>query len=870
MYCKRIWSLTLVVIFTLLTTTGYVSAQFESQTAPQTVDDDAHDTSAFRVRIQNVSPEGDVPTLFAPGVWVLHSEAGPLFTTGEEDRDEGLEALAEDGDPTALAASLLAKGLTSGNFDTPVCADSPRPLQSREFYEFEMTASPETPYLSFATMLVQSNDLFLAPVENGIALFDEDGKAIGLQNVTHELLLWDAGTEANEEPGTGPNQAPRQSVANTGPSDENATVRPVNDESEYPDIADLLRVYIVLVPMVERDQGRQPSPPPDNSIGEEFQVGDVQWRVLSAHKLGHELKNQKGDRQTTDERFTQVRFQFLNVGSDPLVFEAIEDLPLHDSQGREYEHYRVPGIPTAHYPKEFIADDEECFGRWWFGRWQPFLLKPNILTTCTTIFEIKVDATDLLLQADGLGSSGGSTPESVGLDLPLNPPKSIGDVIQVGDVRWQVLSAEDLGHVLEAESKREKTKERFVAVRFKLTNKGSSDLGFRGAILRDSQGREYERGRFEFIAEIERCTGGILGPFPLKPNSITNCTSIYEVPANATGLIFIADDLDGSEDGAETVALSLSDVMPVRFYFVEEDVEVGDLCWHVLSVEELGMELTNDEGDTATTQGRFVQTQFRLLNLSSGTLGYEGVALVDSRGREYSHFGERLEFIADDKECPPSLIPPNRYSLKPNKPTNCTTIHEVAEDAKNFTLLASDLEGYESSYIALPDLAKDPPPLCHVLPGTHEVDKDIAPGIYRGEGEADSFCKWARLNDMKEDPKSIIAMGLHEGPFYVEIQDTDVAFTTECELVPIGCLERLDPPPTLIPPGMYVVGLDIGPGEYKGEPQEDLFCFWQRLNDFRGEDESTIAWDLAGEEYAVEVDATDFAVEFHCPVEKVR
>ena len=110
---------------------------------------------------------------------MLHSEAGPLFTTGEEDRDEGLEALAEDGDPTALAASLLAKGLTSGNFDTPVCADSPRPLQSREFYEFEVTASPETPYLSFATMLVQSNDLFLAPVENGIALFDEDGKAIG-------------------------------------------------------------------------------------------------------------------------------------------------------------------------------------------------------------------------------------------------------------------------------------------------------------------------------------------------------------------------------------------------------------------------------------------------------------------------------------------------------------------------------------------------------------------------------------------------------------------------------------------------------------------------------------------------------------------
>ena len=69
---------------------------------------------------------------------------------------------------------------------------------------------------------------------------------------------------------------------------------------------------------------------------------------------------------------------------------------------------------------------------------------------------------------------------------------------------------------------------------------------------------------------------------------------------------------------------------------------------------------------------------------------------------------------------------------------------------------------------------------------------------------------------------------------------------------------------------MYVGGLDIAPGKYKGEPQEDLFCFWQRLNDFRGEDDSTIAWDLPGEQYVVKVDATDFAVEFHCPVVKVE
>ena len=163
MHDKRVWSLALAAIFTLVITTGYVSAQVASRAASQTVDED--DTVTFRVRIQNISSDGNAPTLFAPGAWALHSNADPLFTNGEADRGEGLESLAEDGDPAKLVETLLAKGLTAGNFNTPVCADSPRPLQTGEFYEFEVTASPATPYLSFATMLVQSNDLFLAPSE---------------------------------------------------------------------------------------------------------------------------------------------------------------------------------------------------------------------------------------------------------------------------------------------------------------------------------------------------------------------------------------------------------------------------------------------------------------------------------------------------------------------------------------------------------------------------------------------------------------------------------------------------------------------------------------------------------------------------------
>ena len=214
------------------------------------------DAVTFLVRIENVSGDSDLPTPFAPGVWVLHSEAGPLFTTGEADRGYGLEALAEDGDPSHLAAALSDMELHAGVFNTPAGSDAPGVLLPGGAYEFEVKATPDTPYLSFATMLVQSNDLFVGPDETGIALFDMDGMAMDMMmhDVTADLLLWDAGTEANEEPGTGPNQAPRQSGANTGPADGMATVHVVDDEFTYPEVTALLKVTIDVVMMVDDDK----------------------------------------------------------------------------------------------------------------------------------------------------------------------------------------------------------------------------------------------------------------------------------------------------------------------------------------------------------------------------------------------------------------------------------------------------------------------------------------------------------------------------------------------------------------------------------------------------------------------------------------
>ena len=189
----------------------------------------------FTVRIENLG------TLLAPGAWVAQRGGTPFFTDGQPDRGKGLEALAEDGNPAELAANLPRN---SGVFNTPVGADSPGPLAFMEMgnaYEFTFVARPGD-RLSFATMYVQSNDLFLAPGDTGIALFTDDRQPIS-GDITAQIGLWDAGTEVNEEPGVGANQAPRQAAANTG-ADEGGTVRLVDDGFTYPAVADIVRITI--------------------------------------------------------------------------------------------------------------------------------------------------------------------------------------------------------------------------------------------------------------------------------------------------------------------------------------------------------------------------------------------------------------------------------------------------------------------------------------------------------------------------------------------------------------------------------------------------------------------------------------------------
>ncbi len=117
-------------------------------------------------------------------------------------------------------------------------------------YEFVFHAH-DGDYLSFATMLAQSNDGFLAPNEYGIALYDMGAPISG--DVTDQVYYWDLGSERNEPIGEGMYQAPRQPAPNSGPAGDGMVrlASDLNDNLSYPTAADLVVVTVTAGDMGE-------------------------------------------------------------------------------------------------------------------------------------------------------------------------------------------------------------------------------------------------------------------------------------------------------------------------------------------------------------------------------------------------------------------------------------------------------------------------------------------------------------------------------------------------------------------------------------------------------------------------------------------
>lgn len=239
---------------------------------------------------------GNVDLHVSPGVFSLHGADGGLFALGDAAPELGLEALAEDGDPSALVASLtplsgvtqmvsagvwavsdgaasamytmgapapgnglegLAEDGKFGDLWDAVQADGAvvvngvteqnqvdyqnGPLLPGGIYKFEFDADPGA-RLHFAHMFVPSNDWFIAFEGDGLALFDGAGVPLD-GDVTAEVQLLDAGSEINQRVGYGLDQVHLQSGPNTGDADPDDTVRAVADPDAAP-VASVLQVRV--------------------------------------------------------------------------------------------------------------------------------------------------------------------------------------------------------------------------------------------------------------------------------------------------------------------------------------------------------------------------------------------------------------------------------------------------------------------------------------------------------------------------------------------------------------------------------------------------------------------------------------------------
>lgn len=194
----------------------------------------ATEAMTFTVKVTNVSRNDTlkipgaaaVKAPIAPGVFLVDA-VGSAFRVGQPASAE-LQALAEDGNFEPLQKALQAKyGERAGMFAPGL--------------EFTITAKPGD-RLSFATMFVQSNDKFYAPDGGALALFDAQGKPLA-GDVTASVRLFDAGSEIDQQPGAGADQAPRQKTANQG-ADQYGVVAVAQDGFVYPQVADVIRIEI--------------------------------------------------------------------------------------------------------------------------------------------------------------------------------------------------------------------------------------------------------------------------------------------------------------------------------------------------------------------------------------------------------------------------------------------------------------------------------------------------------------------------------------------------------------------------------------------------------------------------------------------------
>ena len=205
----------------------------------------------FTVTVENVSTPGTLDTdrangvvPLSPPVWAVYDGENPAFVPGEH-ANEGTGIVAEDGFPATLVETLASAEnvAESGVAPSPGGAIEGPPLGPGESVEFGFSAAPGDQF-TMETMFVQSNDWFYG--FEGLSLFEGSEPIAG--DVTDAIAVYDAGTEVDTAPGTGPDQKPAQDpeAMDVGPKEDEPIQLAAERHPDFdvPDASEVIEVTI--------------------------------------------------------------------------------------------------------------------------------------------------------------------------------------------------------------------------------------------------------------------------------------------------------------------------------------------------------------------------------------------------------------------------------------------------------------------------------------------------------------------------------------------------------------------------------------------------------------------------------------------------
>jgi hypothetical protein len=145
-------------------------------------------------------------------------------------------------------------------------------------------------------------------------------------------------------------------------------------------------------------QAPQPTATPLPAVGTDVTVGKIRWKVLKVENLGQVLKsdNQFIDDLKTSGFYVRVSYEVENQNSDPMYYQAPK---LIDSQQRKFD-----ASTDSSY---WIPDDEQCILE---------KLNPNIVKTCTSVYELPAGANGITASLSSFSLLGGADkPVDLGL-----------------------------------------------------------------------------------------------------------------------------------------------------------------------------------------------------------------------------------------------------------------------------------------------------------------------------------------------------------------------------------------------------------------------------------------------------------------------